>query len=112
MLPYNKNMERLPRHARSPFLLFITISGFVLLAAYVNIVPPDTMLRVSAGITIASVSFTLLVRYITRSSRQSLLLGAGVFIFLFLRYMGLRSILYTILLLVSIVVLELYFRRR
>jgi len=110
-LLYNESMDR-HKPARNPYLLISGVSGYILLAGFVNVFPPDNAWKISLFIIIFSVSSGLIVQYLFRTMQQSLLLGTGLALFLILRIFGLRSPIYAVLLLVCILSLELTLRKQ
>lgn len=109
---YNKRMDRKLHTPRNPYLLIGGVSGYILLSAYVNLYPPDSLLRIALFLIVIAASTGLVLQYLFRRTQQSILLSFGVVIFLTLRFFDLRNPLYTVLLLACIVSLELTMRKR
>ncbi len=105
-------MERLPRAPRNTYLLITAISGFIALAALVNITPPDSVWVISLFVLLFSVSSGLLTQYLFRRPRQSLLVSCGIAVFLTIRTFGLKNPLYTVLLAATVIAVEIYWKRR
>ncbi len=105
-------MERLPRSQRNPYLLISGVSGYILLAAFVNIFPPDALWRIALFIIAFTASTGLLIQYVLRRIQQSILLGFGLALFLVLRFFGLRSPVYPALLIACIVAIEILWKRK
>lgn len=98
-------MERI-KAPRNPLLLFLGITGIILLSSLVNIVPPDTVFALAAFFSLLIISAYLLGVYAFRRRRHALLLVLAVTMFFVLRLIGLKHGLYTILLVASIFALE------
>lgn len=98
-------MERLHK-PRNPLLLFIGVTGLILLAAFINIVPPDSVAALLVFFLVFITTLILLGLYIIRSLRHALILTFGIVLYLILRFFGLRHPLYAVLLIASLVALE------
>jgi len=105
-------MDRPGHTPRNPNLLISGLSGYILLAGFVNIYAPDTLWQIGLFIIVLTVSTALLLQYVFRKTQQSLLLSVALAVFLVLRFFGLRSPLYPALLLTCIISLELTLRKR
>jgi len=105
--PYNKYMERLKKRQRNPYLLFVGVSGYFLLAAYVNVFPPDAPWRIGIFIIAFAFSTWMLLRYLFKNTRQPTVFTIGLATILVLRFLGLRHPLYPLLLVASIIAFEL-----
>ena len=92
--------------------LIAGISGLSGLGWFVNTFAPDQQLHRIAFFSIFLVSSFSLMQYILANMRQALLLSLGLTIFLLLRYLGLREMLYPLLLVACLISLELGLRRR
>ena len=102
---YNEAMERI-KAPRNPLLLFLGITGIILLSSLVNIFPPDTVYSLAAFFALLIISAYFLGMYTFRRRRHAFLLVLAVTMFFGLRLVGLKHGLYTILLIASILALE------
>jgi|GEM_PF-722723 len=91
---------------RNPFILFTGLTGLIGIAAYVNIVSPDSLIALAGFFLLFIIAATSLLLYILQHTRHALLISAGTTIYLILRLLGLRQPLYAVLLLASIIALE------
>ncbi len=98
-------MERLKKE-RNPLILFLGLTGLIVMSAYVNIFPPDSLTHILIFLVILAVSLGLLCSYVFRKTRHTVLITLGVMLYLVLRYFGLRHPLYAVLLFASIIALE------
>lgn len=92
--------------------IVIDVAAVSFLAWFVNAYSPDSWQRIAiffvlAAIIIATLSFSLL-----NNVRRVLLITSGVLILLLLRLLGLREIIYPLLLLASLLSIELVLRKR
>lgn len=98
-------MERLHR-PRNPLLLFFGITGVIALAAFVNVVPPDSIAAILGFALLLAATIILLGLYTVKNVRHVLLFTIGLLTYLALQFFGLRHILYATLLVASVVALE------
>lgn len=98
-------MERFHK-SRNPLLLFLGVTGLILLTAFINIVPPYSIGAIAVFAIIFTATLILLGLYAIRRVRHVLMLTFGIIIYLVLRYLGLRHPLYAVLLAASIAALE------
>lgn len=105
-------MNRIQKHKRKPYQLFISATLFIALAAYVNITGPETVWHILLFIAVFALATAILMQYIFRRKRRALIIAAGTTIFLLLRYLGLTSPVYTTLLIAVIIATDVSLRRR
>ncbi len=91
---------------KNPLILFLGITGLILLAAYINIAPPDTAVNIIGFFTLLVATMLLLGIYAIRNIRRVIVITFAVVVYLCLRYVGLRHPLYAVLLTASIIALE------
>ena len=88
-------------HTKNPLYLFLGCTGVFILAAYVNIFPPDQLVYVGTFFILLLLTLTLLILYVGRDIRRSIVISGGIVLYLLLRYFGLRHPLYLILLIAA-----------
>lgn len=94
------------RPSRNPITAFLGVTGIVALAAYVNILPPDTGIALLGFFALCIMTLFFLGMYIIGNLRHTIVLTCSIMLYLILRYMGLRHPLYPILLVASVIALE------
>ncbi len=104
-------MER-HKPVRNPYLLVLGASGYVLLAAFVNMYPPDTIVYIVLFLIAFTVSTGFILQYVFRKIQTSVLWSGGLALLLILRLFGLKSPIYTVLLLASIISFEILWKRK
>jgi len=104
-------MERRPKE-RNPLLLFLGVTGLIVLFAYVNVVAPETLVHIIGFFLLLTVTVWFLGIYVFRHKRHAVLLVTGIAFYLALRYLGLKHPLYAVLLIASIAALELIRREK
>lgn len=101
-------MDRIHKHHREPYLLFFAVTIIILLAAFVNITPPNTIFHIAVFIIGISCAIGLFVHYIFSKTHRSILLACGTATLLTLRYIGLTSPIYIALLLTCIIAIDIH----
>lgn len=91
---------------RNPALLFLGVTGLILIAAYINIVRPDTALYIAGFFILLLATLMCLGIYMLKNVRRTIMISSAVIVFLFLRIVGLRHPLYAVLLTASVIALE------
>lgn len=94
------------RTPRNPAMLFFGITGLILIAAYVNVVRPDTALYIAGFFILLLATLMCLGIYTLKNVRRAIMISSAVIIFLFLRIVDLRNPLYAVLLTASVIALE------
>lgn len=97
---------------RNPTHLILGISGFMLLAAYVNLLTPDSWWLIAIFIAAFSLSSGLVIHFLFRNMKQTAILSVGIALFLALRVLGLKNLLYTVLLVASVISVEFVSKKR
>lgn len=105
-------MEPLRKPNRNPAFLTAGISGIVGLAAFVNLLAPDSLWIIAAGILLASLTVASLLHYVIGNLRQTLLLSGAFCLLLTIRALGLKNPVYTLLLIASVISVEISLRKR
>lgn len=105
-------MERAIHAPKNPVLLTVALSGFVLLAAMVNLFPPDSLVVIGIFVVGFSFSTALLTHYIFRRFRHTAVAGVTVAILLLMRAFGLRNPLFLVLLAAVVISVEVALQRR
>ncbi len=100
------------RSHRSVWWLFMSISGVSALAWFANTYTPDSGQRIMILFVLITIIIASLLLYFLNNVRHILLITGGLLILLFLRYLGLREIIYPLLLVASLLSLELVLRKR
>lgn len=94
------------KHSRNPLLLFWGLTGFFLLAAYINVFVPNALPPLILFFLILYLSLYLVTFYLIPHTRHALLITTGVVLYLGLRFLELRQPVYVLLLIASLVALE------
>jgi len=94
------------KNPRNPFLLFLGLTGFIAITAYVNILSPDTVFTIGGFFVLLMLATELVSLYILQNARLATLLTLGITVYLGLRFLGLRQPMYAILLAASVIALE------
>lgn len=114
-LPYHvdgkKSMKFNTRY-HSVWWPVITISGVSALAWFVNSYTPDSWQYIAMFFTLVALIITSFLHYLLNNVRHILLITGGVLILLLLRLLGLREIIYPLLLAATLLSLELMLRKR
>lgn len=105
-------MDSMYRPHRSVWWLIIGISGISGLAWFANTYTPDSWQMIIFFITLIAVIILSLLLFFLNNVRHVLLITGGLLILLVLRYLGLREIIYPLLLVASLLSLELMLRKR
>jgi hypothetical protein len=92
--------------------LLVGISGISSLAWLTNTQNPANPIFLLLFFSILFFTVYSIAFFITYIVRRSLLISGGVFLFFFLRYLGLREPLYIVLLAASLISLELSSQKR
>lgn len=100
------------RPHRSIWWLFVGISGISALAWLTNANAPDSwQVMLLFLILITAITISLLL-YFINNMRHIFFITGGLLILLMLRFLGLREIIYPILLIASLLSIELLLRKR
>lgn len=83
-----------------------------MMAAYVNIFPPDHIAYIVTFYVLLWITFAIFILYLSGNIRRAALCATGAVIYLILRSFGLRHPLYGILLVSSIIAIEILMRDR
>ncbi len=105
-------MDIMHRPHRSIWLLIVGISGISGLAWFANTYTPDSWQMIVILFTFIATIITSTLLYFLNNVRHILLITGGLLILLFLRLLGLREIIYPLLLIASLISLELLLRKR
>ncbi|MBI3342824.1 hypothetical protein HY032_01585 [Candidatus Gottesmanbacteria bacterium] len=97
---------------RSVWWLIIGISSISALAWFANTYTPDSWQRITMFFALITVILTSLLLYFLNNVRHILLMAGGLLVILLLRLLGLREIIYPLLLAASLLSLELMLRKR
>lgn len=97
---------------RSVWWPIITISGISGLAWFANTYTPSSWQMIAIFFVLISVITTTILLYLLNNVRHVLLITGGALILLFLRLLGLREIIYLLLLVACLVSLEVLCRKR
>lgn len=100
------------RPQRSVWFLIIGISGISGLAWFANTYTPDSWEKIVIVFIFIATIITSILLYFLNNVRHILLITGGLLILLVLRYLGLREIIYPLLLAASLLSLELMLRKR
>lgn len=100
------------RPHRSVWWLVIGISGISALAWFANTYTPDSWQKIASFFALITVILTSLLLYFLNNVRHILLITGGMLVLLILRLVGLREIIYPLLLVASLLSLELMLRKR
>ncbi len=105
-------MDVMHRPHRSVWWLIIGISGISALAWYANTHTPDSWQMIALFFVLATIIVLSLLLYFLNNVRHVFLITGGMLILLLLRLLGLREIIYPLLLIASLLSLELMLRKR
>ena len=105
-------MDVMHRPYRSVWWLIIGMSGISGLAWFANIYTPDSWQKIEILFTFIATIITSILLYFLNNVRHILLITGGLLILLILRLLGLREIIYPLLLVASLLSLELMLRKR
>ncbi len=105
-------MDVMHRPHRSVWWLIIGISGISGLAWFANTYTPDSWQKIVILFTFIATTITSILLYFLNNVRHILLITGGLLIILFLRLLGLREIIYPLLLIASLLSLELMLKKR
>lgn len=97
---------------RSVWWLFVSICGLSALAWLANAYAPDSWQVILIFFILIMVMITSLLLYFMGNMRHILLITGGVLILLILRFLGLREIIYPLLLVATLFSIELLVRKR
>lgn len=100
------------KQPRNTVHLFWGVAGIFILAAYVNIFPPEQFAYVVSFFILLFVTLVFFGLYVFRQFRRSAIIAGGAVLYLFLRYFGLRHGLYAILLVLSVLAVEYLWKSR
>ncbi len=100
------------RPRRSIWWFIIGISGISGLAWFANTYTPDSWQKIVLLFTFIATTITSILLYFINNVRHILLITVGFLILLILRLLGLREIIYPLLLVASLLSLELMLRKR
>lgn len=106
------NESSMHRSHRSIWWLIIGISGVSALAWFANTYTPDSWQRITLFFALITIISTSLLLYFLNNVRHIFLITGGMLILLLLRLLGLREIIYPLLLIASLLSLELMLRKR
>lgn len=90
----------------------IVIAAVSTLAWFVNAYTPDSWQRIAIFFVLIAIILSSLLILLLNNVRRILLVTGGVLILLLLRLLGLREIIYPLLLIASLLSLELMLRKR
>lgn len=107
---YNETSMYRPRH--SVWWLIVGISGVSGLAWFANAYTPDSWQMIALFFMLITIIITSLLLRLLNNVRHILLITGGVIILLVLRLLGLREIIYPLLLAASLLSIELMLRKR
>ncbi|MBI3577547.1 hypothetical protein HY086_05920 [Candidatus Gottesmanbacteria bacterium] len=97
---------------RNPWWLVLGISGISLLAWFVNTYPPDSLVRMAVFFILFFLTSFSIAHFILNNVRRSVLLSFGLIVYLLLRLLNLREPLYPLLLFITLISLEVFFRTK
>lgn len=100
------------RSHRSVWWLIISITGISAMAWLVNTYTPNSWQLITIFFALIVTIITSLLLYLLNNVRHILLVTGGLLILLLLRLLGLREIIYPLLLVASLLSLELMLRKR
>lgn len=100
------------RPHRSVWWLVIGVSGTSALAWFANTYTPDSWQIIAMFFALITLTLASLLFYFSNNVRHVLLITAGLLIILLLRLLGLREIIYPLLLVASLLSIELMLRKR
>lgn len=100
------------RPHRSIRWLIVGISGISALAWFANTYAPDSWQLIAIFFVFAATIIMSLLSYVLNNVRHVFLIALGVLIILFLRLLGLREIIYPLLLAATLLSIELMLRKR
>lgn len=100
------------RPRRSVWWFLVGISGISGLAWFANTYTPDSWQKIVILFTFIATIITSILFYFLNNVRHILLITGGLLILLVLRYLGLREIIYPLLLLASLLSLDILLRKR
>jgi preprotein translocase subunit SecY len=98
-------MERI-RVSKNPLHLFFAVTGLILLSAFITLVPPDSFVPIGIFFVLLASAVVLFSLYLGGSIRRSLVIAAGIVLYLLLRMLGLKHPLYFLLMIACIIALE------
>lgn len=90
----------------------IVVTAASTLAWFVNSYTPDSWQRIAIFFVLIAIILSSLLIPLLNNVRHILLITGGLLILLVLRYLGLREIIYPLLLIASLLSLELMLRKR
>lgn len=97
---------------RNIWWLIVAICGICVLAWFVNTYPPHSWQLFIVFFTLVFITSLFLLLYLINNVRRSILLSSGLSIFLLLRLLNLRELIYPLLLVASLLSLELLLTKR
>lgn len=100
------------RPRRSVWWLIVGISGVSVLAWFANTYTPDSWQNIALFLALITVIVASLLLSFLNNVRHVLLITGGVLIVFSLRLLGLREIIYPLLLTATLLSLELMLRKR
>jgi hypothetical protein len=103
--PYNESMLRRPERFNIAYL-FAFVTGLSVIGFLVNTVPPTNPAVVTAGVAVFAAAVFFFLAFLTGHVRRSATVAVGVAVWLGLRYLQLRDILYALLLVLLLVSIE------
>jgi hypothetical protein len=92
--------------------LVVGICGLCGIGWLINTLDPDYLLSLVLFFPLLLITLVSVMYFITNIVRRSLLIGGGVFVFFFLRFLGLRDWFYVVPLVVFLVFIELSYQNR
>lgn len=104
-------MDTMKVGQRSVWWLIIGVTGISALAWFTNTYTPDSWQRIAIFFSLFTLIITSLFFSFLNNVRHILLITGGLLILLLLRLLGLREIIYPLLLLASLLSLELMLRK-
>ncbi|MBI5621025.1 hypothetical protein HY949_04545 [Candidatus Gottesmanbacteria bacterium] len=100
------------RPNRSIYWITTSICGISVLAWFANSYTPDSWQMIVIFFVLIMAILMSLLLYFVNNVRHVLLITGGLLILLVLRYLGLREIIYPLLLAASLLSIELMLRKR
>lgn len=90
----------------------IIVAGISAIAWFVNAYAPDSWQHIAMFFALTAIILSALLFSLLHNVRRVLLITGGILILLFLRLLGLREIIYPLLLAATLLSIELLLRKR
>jgi hypothetical protein len=103
------NFRRAQHHLHWILICFAAVSA---LGWYSNTFIPDSLLKICIFLLIIALILFSGFMFILNNVRRAIEIGFGVIILLILRYLGLREIYFSVLLVTIIILIDLFFSKK